>query len=405
MNTFLIALLLVQSSLLLPPRAAVENPATVSQIPPKLQKDYNKLWLRFVTGKADTQLAKDLDNLIKKQKDFDPALTLEGYLELYRGNDAAASQKFQQALTANSRNSIALYYLAELAYTHRDYVHANTFYSMLLAMDGKRTDIAPKREKAMLLATEDLLRSAARAEGENRLSEAEEFYKQALAMAPKEPVVHMRLADLLARENKLDEAAAERKAADDLAPRRRATASARGNAEPKADDLEDLGRWGSEIGMLREIRNTQYVTREQVAAIIVRYFPQISERRQNPQIVTDIDSSWARAEIRTVIAAGLLDVLPNHTFEPAASVTRGEFAATLGRLVRVLSLSPPKALPDSTPDVAPTNPVYADVQLVLGYALMSLRDSGEFDVSENVSGGEAVRSADRLLQLFQQAPH
>jgi tetratricopeptide (TPR) repeat protein len=404
MNAIAIALLVLQSSLLLPPRTAIENPASISEIPAKLQKDYDKLWARFLSGRVDSQLTKDLDGLVKKQKDFDPALMIEGYLELYKGNDAAATEKFRQALAVNSKNFIALYYLGELAYTHHDYVHANTFYSMLLSMDKNRTEIEPKREKAMLLATEDLLRSAARAEAESRLSEAEEFYKQALAMAPKEPAVHMRLAELLAKENKLDEAAVERKAAEELSPRRASTPG-RANADSKAEDLDDLGRWGKDIGRLHEIRNVPTVSREQLAAIIVRYFPQVMERQQNPQIVTDIDTSWARSEIQTVIDVGLLDVLPNHTFEPVSPVTRGEFASAMARLIHALGLSAPAAQPVPTNDVVSTNPLYADVQLVLGYGVMTSQDSDQFGVSDNVSGPEAVSAADRLLKVFQQAQH
>src|SRR5438128_2130115 len=308
MNTFLVALLFLQSALLLPPRTEVENPAAVSQVPAKLQKDYNKVWSRFLTGQADSQLTKDLNLLIKKQKNFDPAMTIEGFLELYKGNDAGAAQKFQQAFAAKPNNRIAVYYLAELAYAHKDYVRANTFYSILLSLDKTRTDLEPKRLKAELLATDDLLRSAARAEMEKRLSEAEEFYRRALAMAPKEPILHLRFADLLAKENKTDEAAAENKIAEDLMPRRAANAPA--NAEPHGDDLEDLGRWGNDIAVYRQIRNTPVLTREQAAAIIVKYFPQVVEHRQIQQIVTDIDSSWARTEIQTLVDVGLVDLFP-----------------------------------------------------------------------------------------------
>ena len=401
MNTFLVALLFLQSALLLPPRTEVENPAAVSQVPAKLQKDYNKVWSRFLTGQADSQLTKDLNLLIKKQKNFDPAMTIEGFLELYKGNDAGAAQKFQQAFDANSNNRIAVYYLAELAYAHKDYIRANTFYSILLSLDKTRTDVAEKRLKALLLATDDLVRSAGRAETENRLPEAEEFYRRALAMAPKEPTLHLRFADLLARENKADEAAAERKIAEDLMPRRAGNAPA--NTEPRGDDLEDLGRWSSDIAVFRQIRNAPVASREQVAAIIVKYFPQVVEHRQTPQIVTDIDSSWARTEIQTVVDVGLMDLLANHTFEPGAAMTRGDFATALARLIRMLGLSPNSAAPVATPDVAPTNTQYADIQPVLGFGLMSVQDSGNFDVSGDVSGRDAVHAADRLLRTFQQA--
>ena len=402
MNAFFIAFLLLQSALPLPPRTGMENPAAVSKIPPKIQKDYDKLWARFVAGKTDSQLTKDLDNLLKKQKMFDPAVTLQAYLELFKGNDAGASQKFQQAFSLNPANRIAIYYLAELAYAHRDYAQANRYYSLLLSADSSRTDVEPKRQKALLMATDELLRSAALAENGNRLNDAEQLYKQALTILPDDPTLHLRLAELLGKENKADAAAAQRKIAEDLAPRRNPE-TARNNPEPKRDDLEDLGRWGRDINAFREIQNSAALTREQIAAVLVRYFPQVTERPQIPQIVTDIENSWARSEIQAVVDLGLLDTLPNHTFDPAASVTRGEFATALARLVRVLSLSVVDTAPILTPDVAPTNAQYPDIQLVLGRGLMNLQDSGAFGISDNVSGQDAVRAAEQLLRTFQQA--
>ena len=334
MNICLLAFLLLQSSLLLPPRGSAVNPAAVSQVPAKLQKDYDKLWSRFVSGQSDAQLMKDIANFMKKQKNFDPVLTIDAYIELYKGNDAEAARKFQQAFAINSKNWIAAYYLAELAYTHQDYGQANTFYSLLLDLDKSRTDVEPKREKALLLATEKLLRSAAQAEADDRFSDAEQLYRQALNIAPKDPALHSRLADLLAKAGKQAESAAERKIAEELTPRR--ASILRSEAGSKDDDLEDLGRWGNDIERLHEIRDAQNVSREQIAALIVKYFPQVVEHRQNQQIVTDIDSSWAREEIQIAVDAGLMSIFPNHTYEPSAAISRGEFAAPMARLIRLL---------------------------------------------------------------------
>ncbi len=403
MNSVLAILLLLQSSLVLPPRGSAVNPAAVSPVPAKLQKDYDKIWSRFVSGQSDAQLTKDIANFTKKQKNFDPVLTIEAYIELYKGDDAAAARKFQQVLALNSKNWIAAYYLAELAYTHQDYGRANAFYSLLLDLDKTRTDIEPKREKALLLATENVLRSAAQAEADNRFSEAELLYRQALNIAPKDPALHSRLADLLAKAGKPDEAAAERKIAEELSPRN--TAILRSNAGSKNDDLEDLGRWGNDIERFHEIRDAQIVTREQIAELIVKYFPQVVEHRQNQQIVTDIDASWARDEIQTVVDAELMNILPNHTFEPSAGMTRGEFASAMARLIRLLGLPASADPPISITDMAPTNAQYADAQLVLGYRLMSVQDSGAFDGSTQLSGQEAVLATAHLLQTFQQAQH
>ena len=81
MKLFVIALLL--QSLPLPPRTAMENPAVVSEVPQKLKKDYDKLWTRFLAGMEDAKVAKDLDRLLKRQKDFSAGVTIEAYIALY----------------------------------------------------------------------------------------------------------------------------------------------------------------------------------------------------------------------------------------------------------------------------------------------------------------------------------
>jgi hypothetical protein len=172
--------------------------------------------------------------------------------------------------------------------------------------------------------------------------------------------------------------------------------------EVKRDDLEDLGRWGSEIEVFHQIRDTEAVTREQFATLIVRYFPQLTEFRQKPQIITDIQNSSARADIQHVVGTGLMEPFPNHDFEPLEGLSRGDLALAFARLSRLLGLSPDQIPSAPAPDVTPTNALYADIQLVLGYSIMTLEDSGSFNVSGHVSGRQAVSSAGRLLRIFQQ---
>jgi tetratricopeptide (TPR) repeat protein len=407
MKALLVALLL-QSSLLLPPRTAMENPAVVSQVPPKIVKDYDLLWARFVAGKDDAKLEKDLDNVLKKQKTFDPAPTIQGYIRLYLRDDMAARRKFMQALAINPQNRIAVYYLAEIAYAHQEYARSTALYAQLLAMNSPYPDLEIKRQRALLLATDEVLRAGAGAEGENRMADAEQAYRQALTMLPNEALVHQHLADLLTRENKPAEADAERKIAEELMPRG-ATGTPMAVSEPSnagdTETLDDLGRWGGGIDRFHEIRNAESITREQLAALIVRYFPQLTESPQKQQIVTDTQSSWARAEIQTVAGLELMMPLPNHTFEPSAGVTRGDLVLMLARLIRFLGLSPATSQPNSAPDLDPTSALYPEAQLVLGSGVMTLQDSGSFDVSGGLSGREAVRSIDRLFRLFQQAQH
>jgi tetratricopeptide (TPR) repeat protein len=399
----LVLVLLLQSPLLLPPRTAVENPVAVSQVPPKLRKDYDKLWTRFVTAKDDLKLLKDLDKLLKKQKSFDAAWTIQGYVSLYRGDNATAWDKFQQALSANPKNRIAVSYLAELAYTQREYARAAGLYAQLQAIDPSYPEIETKRQKAFLLATDALLRSAAGAENGNRLAEAEEFYRQALRLAPNDPALLTRLADIVLKQNRKEEADIIRKSLESLLP---PAATKVGSADTShQEDLEDLGRWGQEIETLHRIRDADAITKEQFAVLIVRYFPQLTEFIQAPRVIIDIQDSPARSEIQTLVGIGLMEPLPNHAIEPSAPLSRGELALALARLSRLLRL--PAAVEQSAavpvPDVTVSHALYAEIQQVLGAGVMGL-DAGNFNVTGRVPGRQAVDSLDRLERIFQQAP-
>src|SRR5262245_42631716 len=217
MNLLLLAFVL-QSSLVLPPRTDMENPAAGSPIPRQLQKNYDKLWNRFIAGSDDTKLCKDLDSILKKEKTFDPAWVIEGYLALYKGDNTAARARFSDALKVNPTNRIAIYYLAELSFARGEYTQAATQYGQLLSMAVSLPEIDTKRQRASLLAMDSLLNAAASAESENRFREAEDLYRQALLIVPNEPGLRIRLADLLMKQNRTEEAEAERKAAEALVP-------------------------------------------------------------------------------------------------------------------------------------------------------------------------------------------
>jgi tetratricopeptide (TPR) repeat protein len=423
MTSLLLALLL--QSITVPPRYALENPAVVSPVPQKIKKDYDKLWARFLTAKDDAKLLKDLDKLLAKQKNLDAALILQAYLDLSQRKDDPAAQKLGRVIESNPTNRIALYYLAEMAFARLDYARASQLYSRLLAIDSSRTDIEPKRQKAVLLATENLLRAAERAEQQNRLADAEGLYKQALNMAPREPAFHARLGSLLAKQKKWDEALdhyrqqvelaghnteVDRNIAEALTnlgrvdeareflDRIRKEGNLDGREEARITELEDLGRWGKDIQRFQAIKTTDQITREQMAVLIVRYFPQVAEFRQSPQIVTDTQTSWAGSEIQTTVSVGLIDPLPNHTFQPGAPITRGQFATSLARLSLMLGLTPPVAPRIPLHDVDASNAAFKDIQTAIGLGLVGLDDSGNFNVDAPISGQDAVHAMERLLR-------
>ena len=394
MNLVLIAILL--QSLLLPARNAIENPAAVSEVPAKLKKDYDKLWVRFTEGKDDAKLVKDLDNLLKKQKDLAAALIIEAYIDLYQNNETSAGQKFEQVLAGNPGNRIALYYLAEFAFARNDYARASDLYSRLLAVDKTHPEVEAKRQKALLLAVESELQAEARlaeaAAKEKKWDEALKHYRRELELVGRNSEIEKNEAEALMNLGRTDEGR-------EVLDRLRKSGRVDENLEAQVKELEDLGRWGNDIESFHTIKSAESVKREQLAAILVRYFPQITELRQSPQILTDIQDSPASAEIQTIVGLGLMDTLPNHTFQPSSEITRAEFARTLARLVRLLRVAPSEAPPVPVSDVAPSNALHEEIQLVLGHGLMTLDDAGNFRLDGTVSGEETVRAVERLLAL------
>ena len=430
MKTILIALLLQQQPFTMPPRNAVPNPATLNPIPQKLKKDYDKLWTRFLKGTEDVKVMKDAENLLKKNRTFSQLIAMEAYLDLYGKRYKDAETRFDKVLSLDNRHRVALSYLAEFAFGRDEYARASDLYDRLMEVDPTRTDVETKREKALLLATEILLRSATRADQENRVTDAENLYQQALRIAPKEPQLHGRLADLYARQKKWEPALGEFQkqrelggASDEIDQRIAEALAGLGRTEEARDvlerlrrsgggdssittqlsELEDLGRWGNEVSRFREIKAAAALSREQLATVLVRYFPQVNDFRKTPQVLTDIQpDSKAVAEIQAVVGLGLIDARSNHTFQAATSVTRAEFGRAMSRLIRLLANSSPAGPPVPTADVAAGTPLYTDIQGVLGRGIMSLDDAGNFNPNGTISGDESVHSIERLLEITRQ---
>jgi tetratricopeptide (TPR) repeat protein len=433
-GTFIIAFLL--QSFPMPPRSVIENPAALSPVPKKVQKDFDKLWQRFLKATEDPKVLKDGDKLLKKNNGLAAVLILEAYVDLYNGDVSKAESKLWEALAASPSNRIALSYLADVAFNRSEFGQASDLYARLLEADPSRTDVEAKRDKALLLATQSLIRNASGAEQDGRNADAESLYRQALKIVPRDPSLHERLGLLLGKENKWDEALEEfRKAkelgaqadeadrniaaalrnlgradeAGEILDRLRKAGPRDGLLEAKLNDLEDIGRWGSEIERFHEIQAEPELTREQAAALMVRYFPQLSEFNRTSPIITDVQGEWALPEIQVVVGIGLLEPRPNHKYEPSVPITRGEFARALARLTRMLEVPSTASPPITTSDVSSSSALYADVQLVLDHDLMALDESGNFNVAVVVSGASGVRAVKRLLELsrgvFQQRPH
>src|SRR5215204_1008959 len=125
MNALILAILLQGGLVSLAPQRAVriENPSVAYPVPKNLQKDYDKLWQRFVAApsakdiaKEHTKISAEFDKLLKKNPDTVAALLVQAYIDLYLGQQTKAEQRLEAVLAKRPSDRVALYHLAEFAY-------------------------------------------------------------------------------------------------------------------------------------------------------------------------------------------------------------------------------------------------------------------------------------------------
>jgi hypothetical protein len=116
-----------------------------------------------------------------------------------------------------------------------------------------------------------------------------------------------------------------------------------------------------------------------------------------PKVAIDISGSWAREHIIKALGLDLIDVYPNHTFQPGATVRRGELARAVARVLDLLKWAP--APTPALSDMTPSNLYYAAAARVVAAGLMDLSPRGAFEAWRPVSGQEAVDVIEGLIRL------
>ncbi len=148
----------------------------------------------------------------------------------------------------------------------------------------------------------------------------------------------------------------------------------------------------------RRIAGAPRITRADLAALVAVEVTALSRvKEREPKVAVDISGSWAREHIAAVLALDILDVYPNHTFQPAATVRRGDLARAVGRVLDLVAW-PVSAGPLPT-DMAGTHLYYDRVVRAVGAGLMDLTPDGAFEPWRPVSGREALDAVEALARL------
>jgi hypothetical protein len=149
------------------------------------------------------------------------------------------------------------------------------------------------------------------------------------------------------------------------------------------------------------------INREELAALIGFYFDRYIEMDGPPEIITDIDGSFAREQIMKTATAGIMRSLPDHTFARFVTPDRARFAVTLQALIDYLRQKghtlrfTPLAAAAVAADLSPLHKDHAVIAALLNSQVMALDPQGNFNPTQPVSPGDVITALKKILNAIE----
>jgi tetratricopeptide (TPR) repeat protein len=357
-----------------------------------------------------------------------------GYVAYLVDDFQTAEQYFKASLSYYPDVELAHFGLAQIYEDFYKVDNAFSEYREILKNDPDNAWAKPRYEKIKNEKTEEALTEAKTFLSAGNTESSKESYLRALYYSPESTEAHLALGKIYRDEGNFQNALLHLKAASDAKPQ---DIDVR---KVYADTLFLAGELKNSLGVYEEllernpgdqeirdrletiknrlgifelpnqynsIQSTEAVTKEDAAALLsVKFKDVLEEQPGKPPIIIDISTSWASRFILHIASLGILDVYPNHTFQPKKVITRAEMAEILFRLIEHLKREgfsfiqqiPPNRIQIS--DVSPSNYYYRPIILLISYDIMTLSQERAFYPDQAVSGREAIRLLDLILALI-----
>ena len=419
-----------------PAYPAFERPELVgplaAPLPAAVTLRYDQGWTRLQAGQPE-EAAAIFTEVIRSTPAFYPARAAHGYARLAAHDVPGAVASFDAALTAHPGYVAALAGRADALIAGKRDVEAIGALEALIAADPQRTAARTRLETLRLQVIEGLVAEARAARQRNDLDAARTAWTRAVEASPDSADFLRELAQVERQANQLDAALTHARAAllldDGDAPTHALVGeleAARGNLRPALEAftraaardprpeyrarIEDLERRIDLAGMpgaFRSIGERGAISRGDLAALLgARLEPLLAGARNQPiPLMTDVRGHWAQRWILDVARAGVMEVFPNHTFQPGATVRRSDLARVVGMIHdRVQATDPAGAArwrgrAVEITDVAAGNAVRESADLAVEAGVIGLDPGGAFSATRAVSGREAIAAVDRLVAL------
>ncbi len=361
---------------------------------------------------------------------YNPGL---GYVFLLREDFPSAEGYFRLALDENPGSLLAHLGLTQLYQKIGD--EDKTFNELREVLKIEPTNFWAKQgyESLKTQKTGQAVEAAREAIARGDNEHGKESYLKALHYSPESIPAHLALARLYRDEDRLSNALVHLKAATEVEPDNIGILNAYAETLAEAKEYErsleiyqeilarDSGNQQarqqveslkSTLGIFEipslynEIPLAPAITREDLAALLaVKLKDVLGETSSQPPIIIDIATSWAVKFIIKATSLRLLEIYPNHAFQPKRNVTREELAETLLKVIQYLEGRGHRFIPQipldmiQIQDVAPEHYSYRTISRILSYQIMELYPDKTFRPDQTVPGAEAVKTFDVLVAL------
>jgi tetratricopeptide (TPR) repeat protein len=149
------------------------------------------------------------------------------------------------------------------------------------------------------------------------------------------------------------------------------------------------------------------INREELAALIGFYFERHLQLDRSPEIITDIDGSFAREQIIKTCTAGIMLPRPDHTFDRFTTPDRATFAVTLQALIDHLRRRghelrfTPLAGDASLVDLSPLHKNFEVIRSLVLSQVLTLDAQGCFNPTLPVSPADVIYALKKILNSIE----
>ncbi len=419
-----------------PQYPAPDVPAALA-VAPDVRAAHTRTWAMLQSG--DLRGAeRDFTALIKTTPSFYPAETGLGFALLAEKQYKQAQAHFSAALAANATYLPALSGQADTQLAQNDEAGAIVTFSSILAIDPKNDAVRSRLDLLQFRQVQSLIDGGRKARDAGRLDEAEASFEKALTLSPTSAVIFRELALVEQTRGELDQAETHARRATQVdAGDAEAFAvlagvlEARGNyrdavaAYGQALKIDPRPAWKARADALAEkaemagvppefktLETNPTVSRAQLAALIgMRLEPVLTKATQHvTAVATDVRGHWAENWIMPVTQTGVMDVYPNHTFQPGGIVKRSDLARVVSQLLTIIATERPidlakwRAARPVFPDLPVSNVYYGLAAVSVAAGAMSPVDGSRFAPTASATGASVVAAVTRLQQIAGREP-